>query len=215
MKSMSSYISVGSNAHMHSKVCVDEIEDHFRQLPSYREQDWSQSEKERVIRVLQDEKDRIFSCPDLSRVADSVKGEAAMGAVYLHTGKAADIITLHTSLCLAELKYLIKVGGVGPFGGPGSFKKRIADKFLVMHDVLTNDGEAVNPLRIIVATENQYPYSLAHIHGLLDSQYPSGSFSSDNKTYPYALCTSVFLRGVIDGVIKPHQLGVDCFFFSI
>ena len=215
MKAMSSYISAGSNAHMLSKVCVDEIEDHFQQLPSYGEQDWSQSEKQRVINVLQDEKERISLCADLSRVADSVKGETAMEAVYQHTGKAADIITLQTSLYLTELKYLIKVGGLGPFGGPGSFRKRIADKFLAMYGVLTHDGEVVNPLRIIVATEEQYPYSLAHVHGLLDSQYPSGSFSSDNKIYSYALCTSVFLRGVVDGVIQPHQSGVDCFFFSI
>lgn len=46
-------------------------------------------------------------------------------------------------------------------------------------------------------------------------QHPSGSFSSDNKIYSYALCTSVFLRGVVDGVIQPHQSGVDCFFFTI
>lgn len=215
MKDMTRFISSGQNARTLCVLCADEIDDHFRQLPAYNETDWPQAEKVPAMQALSDERGRVLACSKLSCVVDSVKGEDAMKSVYGHAGKAADIITLQAPLRLVELKYLVKVGGVGPFGGPGSFKKRIADKFLAMGDVLSADGEMVSTLRIIVTSEGQYPYSLAHVHGLLDSKYPAGSFSSDAKMHHYALCTSVCLRDVIDGVIRPQETDVDCFYFTI
>ena len=195
-------------------LCLREIEEHLRQLPLYSDSDWPKSEKEQVVFSLDKEKVCISEVICSSRRTDSLKGEDAMFRVYNYTGKATDIITLKEDLCLIELKYLIKQGGLGPFGGPSSFRKRISDKFLDMGNKLSSDGEKVNSLRIVVVTESQYPYSLGHIHGLLNSGYPAGTFSSDDKEYQYMLCTSRYLRGAIDGTIKQNE-NVDCFCFTI
>lgn len=214
MKRMSSYIAGTGNAIHLAALCTAEIDDHLEKLPAYGNQDWPDSEKQRIALILEKEASCIVSCTQLSATIDSVKGESAMQEVYAYQKKASDIITLHNCLVLIELKYLIKVGGVGPFGGPSSFKKRVSDKFLEMGVVLVEDAEQVHPLRIIVTSEEQYPYSLAHIHGLIDSEFPPGSFSSDNQQYEYVLCSSKSLRSVVDTSVA-LPVGNDVFAFKL
>lgn len=214
MKEMSKYFEAGVGVSSFYDLCVAEIDEHLHQLPLYSDHDWPVLEKEQVVSSLNMEKVCISEVINSSQQTDSVKGESAMLTVYNYTGKATDIITLKSDLHLTELKYLIKKGGLGPFGGPSSFRARISDKFLNMGERLLSDEERVNSLRILVVTESQFPFSLGHIHGLLNSGYPAGTFSSDHKKYRYMLCTSRSLRMFFEGTIR-SQDDVDCFYFTI
>lgn len=214
MKRMSSYIAGVGNAKCLAALCIAEIDDHLEKLPAYGNQDWPDGEKQRIVFILRKEVATITQCARFSGVIDSVKGEAAMQEVYAYRKKAVDVITLHDCLVLTELKYLTKVGGVGPFRGPCSFKKRVSDKFLEMGVALAEDAEQVRPLRIIVTSEEQYPYFFAQIHGLIDSGFPAGSFSSDNRQYEYVLCSSKFLRSVVDAR-NVLSLDGDIFVFNL
>ncbi len=194
---MSSYIADSGNAMCIAKLCYAEIDDNLNNLLPSPNSDWSDSERRCIKVVLGNEVSNIARFLAHHDINDSVKGESAMREVYNYDKKAVDIITGNNCLVLSELKYMIKVGGVGPFGGPGSFKKRVSDKFLEMNHVLDKDSEQVSPLRVIVTNEEQYPYFVAQIHGLIDSQDKPGEFSSDNNEYDYALCTSRSLGRVV------------------
>lgn len=180
--------------------------------------DWSNEETEAVAQVMDAELAVLQTSVDLYGRNDSVKGENAMQTVYpKYAGKATDAITLcdDGALALSEAKYLIKVGGRGPFGGPASFKNRVSGKFNDMKNSLAGDGESTSPLRIVVVTEEQLPLSIIHVRGLLNADYPHGSFSSDGSQHDYVLCSSRGLNAIIRNPAAARRKSQDYLFFRI
>lgn len=200
------------------RLVVDELSANVGQVRRYGTSDWSESEKDALISVLNEEADRVGSIGALAIRDDSVNGDDEMPIAYSGYGdQKVDVVTQLASgrLVLSEAKFVVKIDGLGPFGGPGSFRSRISDKFLDVYKTLEADGEAVDAIRIIVVTKEQLQLSIAHVHGLLDGGYPSGTFSSDRRQYDYVLCTSANLRDVIDNPPRAPVDTQDYFFFSI
>lgn len=198
---MSAYIATSGVATTLSLLLQSEIDANATSVLNYTH-DWTPVDMRNVQPLLAAEKNAIQSAVSLGAKNDSVKGESAMQIAYATRlqQKAVDVITQKGSgsLALIELKYLIKFASMGPFGGRGSFKTRIADKFCSVSNMMEPDGESLDPLRILVVTEEQYPYSVNHVRALLDGEYPVGTFSSDGKSHDYVLCTSVKLRTLLD-----------------
>lgn len=218
MKAMTAHIQSSGDALEIGTLMRDEIAANKREVTANPQ--WSESDRKAAFLAMDTESTRILSTASLYSHKDSVKGENAMAAAYRgYMAKAVDVITLHGSgeLVLMEAKYLIRLGGRGPFGGPSSFKSRVSDKFSDVAGVMRADGERIKQLRIIVVTDEQLPFSTAHIHGLLNASpsYPPGSFSSDGNQYDYVLCSSSNLRTIIDGAAVNKQKLQDCLFFTL
>ncbi len=218
MKAMTEHISRPDVATSLSLLMSEEISANERDVQKYVH-DWLPGDIEKIKPILASEKEYILNSDDLSKKNDSVKGESAMLGVYSAAGenKATDAITLKETgaLLLVEAKYLIKLGCKGPFGGMGSFKERVAEKFNAMEKQMIPDGETIEPLRVLVVTEEQLPFSIEHIRMLAAGDYPSDAFSSDGKRHEYVLCSSSSLRMMVDNppVGKPNA--AKYFFFSI
>ena len=218
MKAMTSHIQASGVASEIGMLMQEEIS--ANKLEASSNPQWSDPDRSAAFCTMDAESARISAMADLYLRKDSVKGEDAMVAAYHgYAGKAVDVITLHIrgDLVLMEAKYLIRLGGRGPFGGPASFKSRVSGKFNDMAIVMGADGESIRQLRIIVVTEAQLPFSIAHIRGLLNASasYPPGSFSSDLNQYNYVLCSSSSLRAIVNGVAVNKRKSQDYLFFRI
>ena len=203
MKSMTAYIQNGTFTKKLAILMSDEIRANAQDVNNYSDMDWSPDDKKKIQSILMEEIKLIENTADLYEKNDSVKGEDAMQAVYSSGGqqkKATDAIVLRGmgTLTLVEAKYLIKYASKGPLGGYGSFRIRISQKFDTMIDTLTTDGEIVEPLRVIVVTEEQLPYSINYVRSLVDCDYSAKTFSSDGKKHLYVLCSSSSLRIMVD-----------------
>ena len=216
MKSMTTHINTIGVALELGRLLCDEIATNKREVSANPQ--WSPADRNTVFLAMDAESTRISLNKNLYSSKDSVKGETAMSAVYLgYSGKAVDIITLHAGadLVLMEAKYLIRVGGCGPFGGPASFKSRVSGKFNDMIAKMCPDGEIIRQLRIVVVTDEQLPFSIAHIRGLLNAGYPPGSFSSDYNQYNYVLCSSSTLLTIVNGSPIDKLKSEDYLFFTL
>ena len=216
MKAMTAHICATGNASELGTLMREEIATNKQEASANPQ--WSVADRDAAFFAMDAESSRIDTLPNLYSSRDSVKGETAMEAVYPeYSGKAVDAITLHDGgdLVLMEAKYLIRVGGRGPFGGPASFKSRVSEKFNEMAVKLVADNEMVRQLRIVVVTDAQLPFSINHIHKLLNAGYPPGSFSSDCNRYNYVLCSSSSLRMMVDGVARGKKNTQDYLFFTI
>ncbi len=200
------------------QVLLDEMAKNVESVDRYSVRDWPPDEKEKVKNVISAECEIVngMLTHDMSR--DSVHGDSAMPSVYSgYSGKKMDVITRRgdLTLVLSEAKYLIKVGGVGPFGGPSGFRERVSDKFHEMQQALEDDGEMVDPLRIIVETEEQLPYSIQSVSNLVNGEYDNANaFSTDGQKHRYVLCSSKDLRLMIENP-PVGTVSEDYFFFTL
>jgi len=216
MRAMTAYIARPGVATTLASLMADEIKDNAENVVNYTE-NWTPEDIGKVQPLLAQERNVVSMTDSLSAQVDSAKGESAMVAAYAANGqkKATDIVTQKGcgELALTELKYLVKFASKGPFGGRGSFRERISDKFYEMSRLMESDGESVDPLRIIVVTEEQFPYSVNHVRALVDGGYASGSFSCDGRKHPYVLCTSSSVREMIDKPpVETRDIGKYLFF---
>lgn len=212
MRAMTSYFASSGAVKSLSDLMADEIADNKASVPKYSQ--WSADDIKTADAILTQELGGVTSVSELSTAIDSVKGEDAVKAVYpgAQQRKAVDAITATSSgYALTEAKYLMKFGCKGPFRGPSAFNERISGKFLEMANCMRPDGETVIPLRIIVVSENQLPYSVMHIRALLDSEYQDGAFSADGQKHEYVICTSKNLRQMID--CPPRSARSDDYLF--
>ena len=202
-----------------SALLTEEIAANGKDVSNYVN-DWQPNDIKTIRQKLEKENGNIANAVDLGEQSDSVKGEDAMRSVYPAAGsnKATDVITLKNTsgmLSLIEVKYLIKFACKGPFGGCGSFKQRISGKFLAMENQMIPDEEEIDPLRVLVVSEEQFPFSVNHIRALMAEDYPPGTFSDDGKTHAYVLCSSVGLRRVLDNPSAINTNDNDYLFFVI
>ena len=202
MKAMTMFIQRPGNARTLSSLLSDEIAANEREVSNYTN-DWYQDDINTIKQILEKENRNITNAVNLGDRSDSVKGEEAMRLVYPAAGsnKATDVITIkstNNTLSLIEAKYLIKFSCKGPSGGCGSFKQRISGKFLAMENQMIPDKENIDPLRVLVVSEEQFPFSVNHIRALMAEDYPPGTFSDDGKTHEYVLCSSCCLRMILD-----------------
>ena len=216
---MTEFINCPGNARTLSSLLSDEIVTNEREVSNYVN-DWQPDDIKRIKQILEKENEAITNAADLSKQSDSVKGEEAMRQVYPDTGskKATDVITLKSqtgTLSLIEVKYLMKFACKGPFGGCGSFKERISGKFLDMECQMIPDEESIDPLRVLVVSEEQFPFSVNHIRSLMAEDYPPGTFSDDGKTHTYVLCSSCNLRTVLDNPCRVNTDVNNYLFFTI
>lgn len=212
-------------AHIRSLSCTTTLGEVLRAEITLNKQEvannpeWNEKDRKMVVWAMNAEAKTIATHLDLHGEKDSVKGESAMKIAYpSYRGKATDAITLRNDgkIVLAEAKYLIKFGGCGPFGGPSSFKNRVADKFKDMAMVMAPDGESIETLRIIVVTEAQLHVSMSHIHKLRNANYPAGAFSGDGRRHAYVLCSSASIRTLVDnGINSQTRTFPDCLFFNL
>ena len=219
MKSMTTYIRRPGIAKSLSTLLLEEINANARDVCNYTN-DWQPNDIETIRQKLEKESKNIVKTEELGKWLDSVKGEEAMRVVYPHAGlnKATDVITLKNisdMLTLIEAKYLIKFACTGPFGGCGSFKARVSGKFLEMENQMMPDEENIDSLRILVVSEEQYPFSVNHIRTLMGENNPPGSFSDDGKTHTYVLCSSSNLRKLLDNPLIAKTNVNSFLFFSI
>jgi len=199
---MTAYIKNGTFTKSLAVLMAEEIATNATDVCNYGDMDWSPEDKRKIHPILIAETAIIEDTATLSKKTDSVKGEEAMQAVYATSEqkKATDAIVLKDvgTLSLIEAKYLIKFASKGPFGGLGSFKARISQKFDTMAELMAKDGETLEPLRIIVVSEEQLPYSINHVRALVEGAEPSETFSNDGKKHQYVLCSSSSLRIMVD-----------------
>ena len=219
MKAMTRHILSPGVARSLSSLLSDEISANARDVRNYVK-DWKPYDIDAIQQILSKEQGKVNQLADLRERLDSVKGEEAMRVVYptavLH--KAADVITIKantSSLSLIELKYLIKFASKGPFGGCGSFRERISGKFREMERQMIPDGENINPLRVLVVTEEQFPFSVNHIRALMSEDYPPGTFSDDGQAHHYVLCSSSTLPSMLDNPLAFRADVNRCLFFTI
>ena len=219
MKSMTTYIRRPGIAKSLLTLLSEEINANARDVCNYTK-DWQPNDIETIRQKLATENESIANAGDLDKWLDSVKGEEAMRVVYPCAGsiKATDVITLKSvsgTLSLIEAKYLIKFACTGPFGGCGSFKKRVSGKFLEMENQMIPDNEDIDSLRVLVVSEEQYPFSVNHIRALMSENNPPGTFSDDGKTHTYVLCSSCNLRKLLDNPLIAKTYSNSFLFFSI
>ena len=216
MRSMSAHIA--AQAKSLPDILLKEMDANMSAVEAYPEKDWPRPEKERVKEVVGIERELVRNLMVKDETCDSVNGDLSMPTVYPgYSAKTTDVITGRTDsvLVLSEIKYLIKVGGVGPFGGPSGFRSRIADKFCEMQAELQKDGESVDPLRIIVETEEQLPHSILCVNDLINGEYDNAdAFSSDSQPHHYVLCSSRNLRQMIENP-PIGSISDDYFFFTL
>lgn len=200
------------------QVLLDEMAANMAAVDGYSESDWPPCEKAKIKNVISAECAIVNDMLTRDKAADSVNGDLAMPSVYsTYSGKTTDVITKRCdfALVLSEAKYLIKVGGVGPFGGPASFRERVSDKFHAMLQEFAKDGEMVDPLRIIIETEEQLPYSIQLASNLVNGEYDSvNAFSKDGLKHRYVLCSSKDLRRMIENP-PVGTVSEDYFFFTL
>ena len=213
MHAMTSYFAAPGVVKSLAALMAKEIADNKAAVPNYTQ--WSSDDIDTAQEILTAELATVNSEQGLNGAADSVKGEDAVKTSYpsAQQRKAVDAITRTSpnAFALTEAKYLMKFSCKGPFRGPAAFKKRISGKFNEMAACMVPDGEAIDPLRIIVVAEEQLPYSVMHIRSLLDSEYEDGSFSEDGRMYEYVICTSKNLRQMIDH--PPRNIRSDDYLF--
>ena len=216
MQRMSSHFSVAPLQSLKDLMAF-EIADNQEQVKHYT--DWSDEDKKRIAPILDSELHELEHCLTLTHTIDSLKGETAMRKVYpsVQQEKATDAITRlpNGTLVLTEAKYLLRYGGMGPFGGISSFRKRISSKFLEMDKTMLADGEVIAPLRVIVVTQEQLPFSISHIEALVSAEHPRGVYSEDGKVYDYVICSSKSLRAIVDHPIPNRSFTDDCHFFQL
>ncbi len=186
MKAMTTHIRRPGVAKTLSALLSDEINANASDVSNYVH-DWLPGDINKIQQILAMELKYVSNTIDLGKRLDSVKGEEAMRLVYPNAGlnKATDVITLKSAigiLSLIEAKFLVKFACKGPFGGCGSFKERISGKFLAMERQMVPDNENIDSLRVLVVSEEQFPFSVNHIRALMNDNYPSGSFSDDGKS---------------------------------
>ena len=162
MRAMTSHIGTSSVASELGRLMCDEIADNKREASGNPQ--WSESDRAVAFRAMDAEVARISSTHELYSSKDSVKGESAMTAVYKdYTGKATDVITLDAGgeLVLMEAKFLIRVGGRGPFGGPASFKSRVSGKFndMVSYSTLQLIFKKLPLVKFWCSIKKEYPKS--------------------------------------------------------
>lgn len=217
MKAVTALFSDPSNVRTLADIMKTEICDNRTNVAKYK--DWSAIDQRIAVMILNLEADIINQTHELDATQDSLKGEKAMKDAYpsFDEKKATDSITMIADgvLVLTEAKYLYRFGGKGPFGGRGSFKQRISGKFLEMAESMVPDGETISPLRVIVVSEPQLPFSINHVHSLIESNDTSGSYSEDGKEYEYVLCSSKSLRMIVDNPTMPRVSTDDYFFFTL
>lgn len=200
------------------QVLLDEMAENVDKVNRYSDNDWPPDEKEKVKNVISAEREIVNGMLTYDMSADSVHGDFVMPSVYSgYSGKKTDVITKRgdLALVLSEAKYLIKVGGVGPFGGPAGFRERVSDKFHEIQQALAEDGETVDPLRIIIETEEQLPYSIQSVSNLVNGEYDNANaFSTDGQKHRYVLCSSKNLRRMIEDP-PVGTVSEDYFFFTL
>lgn len=201
------------------QVLVAEVNANKNEVSNYGSDQWSDEDKSAEQVLLDAEIDSISAQSALFSVKDSVYGKTALQAVFSpYTKKDTDVITISRQmniLQLSEAKYVIKTGGLGPFGGRSSFRNRISSKFLDVEVILATQSVPTSSLRIIVVTEEHLPLAIEHVHALLDGDYEKGSFSSDNQVYQYVLCSSNSLRSIIDDPTFKDNYSDNCLYFRL
>ena len=219
MKAMTSYFAVSSDVKSLGVVMTDEMADNKSDLQNYSNTDWPPSDKRMATKLINEETAIVSKLTCLQATVDTVKGETAVAVAYPSAiqQKATDAITKLPNgvLVLSEAKYLMKYAGKGPFRGPKAFKERISGKFNEMADTMLPDGESLAPLRVIVVTEKQLPYSIAHVQALSAAKNPPGSFSEDNQQYDYVLCSSKSLYRLIHNPPVLRVSTCDYHFFTL
>lgn len=201
------------------QVLVHELNENKQEVSNYGSDQWSDADKRAELLSLDDEVDSISKQTVLFSARDSVYGKTALQAVFPpYPKKDTDVITISPQMSvlqLSEAKYVIKKGGLGPFGGRSSFRNRISSKFLDVEGTLASQSVPVSPLRIIVVTEEHLPLAIEHVHALIDGGYEKGSFSSDNLVHQYVLCSSNGLRQIIDDPTFKHNYSDDYLYFQL
>lgn len=213
MKAMSAYITTYAATDIVSLLQA-EIADNSTQVSA---RNWTASETTQCLRALNVDAQNLSGIP-APPYRNSAKGEIAMKAAYSkYGGKAVDIITLKSNghLCLSELKLAVKIGGVGPFRSPDTFRRTVSDKFFDMSSTLLPDGETIAPLRILSVCSVQWPFAVSRIQSLLATNPPAGLYSSDGRKHDYLLCSSMSLPSVVQQSFTPHSHQLGCLFFSL
>ena len=215
MRAMSSHILAPGTAQTVGALASAELSRNIGEVGSRT--NWSPSERSICIMALGIETALCRATPALVSRCDSIRGDDDMTHVYpTYCGQLTDVVSLDASsvLKLSEMKYAIKVGGVGMFRNARTFQHMVSNKFLDMGAALSSDGEAVSALRILVVNRQQLPFSIARIRSILGGTRKKGSFSRDGNEYDYVLCSSDYLRQMIDNP-PVGTTSSSYFFFTI
>jgi len=184
MTAMSAHIRSPGIARTLGVLAIDELGRNTLEVAAHS--NWSVSERTTCIKAIQLEDALCRATSNLFVRSDSIRGDDDMSKVYpSYGGKYTDVVSLDVSnvLKLSEMKYAIKVGGLGMFRNAHTFCQMVSNKFLNMGVTLSSDGENVSPLRVLVVNKRQLPFSIARIQSILSGTYAKGSFSDDGREY--------------------------------